>query len=557
MQTQLPFNKTNPQHLVLTSCILFLVQALFIATLGHRRPGPAGSDFVQLALGLICIASCVGAISRSRGMARHIWQLFAVTFAMWEVAQAIGVYIDLTQVQTLGSFDDILFFLSLIPFGALPFLDPNGESDSFDKLHILDFVQVCVLWLSILFLFSARIWTAATAFEFGPFVWSRNIAFDGLLAFTFTLRGLCSRRQVVRSFFVRMAVFLLLSGLADSYALDPKRNLPSGGWFDLIWSALLAIPIVIASTWKGRDQTLVDASVEPECLATNRLLPLLYPMVSFGALAYVGRVYPLLAAGLFTLAFLAFAARVLIIQHRLSQREIQLQIDIAKRVLAEETLRQSEIQYRILFESNPVPMWVFDRATLRFLQVNEAAIRHYGYSRDEFLSMTIDKIRPREDVPALLKELDHPIRGLEHAGAWRHMTKRGAIIDADIVTHDLEYHGIDAELVAVRDVTERKRAEETAQRLAAIVEFSEDAIIGKDLDGVITAWNRGAEKLYGYTGAEVIGRDLSLIRPQEKKPEVTEILEAVRDGKSIERFETHRNTKTGLLLDVALSISPI
>ena len=539
------------------SCILFLVQALFIATLGHQRPGPAVSDFVQLALGLICIAACVGAISRSQGMGRHIWQLFAATFAMWEVAQAIGVYIDLTQVQSLGPFDDILFFLSLIPFGALPFLDPNGESDSFDKLHILDFAQVCVLWLSFLLLFSARIWTTATAFEFGPFVWSRNLAFDGLLAFTFTLRGLCSRRQVVRYFFARMALFLLLSGLADSYALNPKRNLQSGGWFDLIWSALLAIPIVIASTWKGRDQTLVDASVEPECLATNRLLPLLYPVVSFGALAYVGRVYPLLSASLFTLAFLTFAARVLIIQHRLNHREIQLQVDIARRKRAEETLRESEIQYRLLFQSNPVPMWVFDRATLRFLQVNEAAIRHYGYSRDEFLSMTIDQIRPKEDVPALLKELDHPTHGLEDAGAWRHTTKTGAVIDVEVITHDLKYHGIDAELVAVRDVTERRKAEETAQRLAAIVEFSEDAIIGKNLDGVITAWNRGAEKLYGYAGAEVIGRDLSSILPPERKPEFTAILEAVRDGKSIEGFETHRNTKTGLLLDVALSISPI
>ena len=557
LQTQLPFTKTTPKHLVVASCILFLVQVLFIATFGHQRPGPAFSDFVQLALGLICIASCVGAISRSRGMGRHIWQLFATTFAVWEVAQAIGVYIDLTQVQSLGPFDDILFFLSVIPFGALPFLDPNGESDSFDKLHILDFVQVCVLWFSILFLFSARIWAAATAFELGPFVWSRNIAFDGLLAFTFTLRGLCSRRQVVRSFFVRMALFLLLSGLANSYALNPKRNLQSGGWFDLIWSALLAIPIVIASTWKGGDQTLKDASVEPECLATNRLLPLLYPMVSFGALAYVGRVYPLLSASLFTLAFLTFAARVLIIQHRLNHREVQLQIDIAKRMHAEKTLQESEIQYRLLFESNPVPMWVFDRARLRFLQVNEAAIQHYGYSRDEFLSMTIDQIRPEDDVPAPLRELDHPVHGLQEAATWKHLTKNGAVIDVEIVRHDLKYHGIDAELVAVRDVTERKKAEETAQRLAAIAEFSEDAIIGKNLDGVVIAWNRGAEKMYGYTSAEVVGRDLSLIVPPDKKPEITAILEAVRDGKPIEGFETHRTTKTGSLLAVALSVSPV
>jgi diguanylate cyclase (GGDEF)-like protein/PAS domain S-box-containing protein len=490
-------------------------------------------------------------------MGRHVWQLFATTFGMWQVAQAFGVYIDLTGVESFGGLDDILFFLSVIPFGALPFLDPNGESDSFDKLHILDFLQVCVLWFSILFLFSPRIWNASQAFEFGPFIWCRNIAFDGVLAFTFILRALCCRRQqLIRSFFLQMALFLILSGLADSYALHPRRNLQSGGWFDLVWSGLLAIPIVIASTWTNRGRTQ-NAHDTTECLATNRLLPLLYPILSVIALACVARVYPIVATGLFTLAFLAFAARVLIIQHRLKDREIQLQIDIAKRVRTEASLQESEIQYRLLFESNPVPMWVFDRATLRFLQVNEAAIRHYGYSRDEFLSMTIDKIRPKEDVPALLKELDHAIRGLEDAGAWRHLTKGGSVIDVEIVGHDLKYQGVDAELVAAHDVTERRKAAETAQRLAAIADFSEDAIIGKTLDGMIIAWNRGAQRMYGYASTEMIGRALSVIVPPEKKPEVTAILEAVRDGKSIEGFETHRITKTGSLLDVALSISPI
>jgi PAS domain-containing protein len=70
---------------------------------------------------------------------------------------------------------------------------------------------------------------------------------------------------------------------------------------------------------------------------------------------------------------------------------------------AEEALRQSEEQYRLLFESNPLPMWVFNRSDLRFLAVNEAAVRHYGFSRQEFLAMTIAEIRPEEDIPALLK----------------------------------------------------------------------------------------------------------------------------------------------------------
>src|ERR1035441_2196588 len=169
---------------------------------------------------------------------------------------------------------------------------------------------------------------------------------------------------------------------------------------------------------------------------------------------------------------------------------------------AEDALRQSELHYRLLFDSNPIPMWVFDRNTLKFLAVNGAAIQQYGYSSREFLTMTIADIRPGEDIPKLLQAIANPIKGLQQATIWRHRKKNGAIIDVEIVGHDLHFHGFEAELIAARDVTERKKAEETAQRLASIVEFSEDAIIGKSTDGVITSWNRAAEKMYGYTSAE-------------------------------------------------------
>jgi diguanylate cyclase (GGDEF)-like protein/PAS domain S-box-containing protein len=224
---------------------------------------------------------------------------------------------------------------------------------------------------------------------------------------------------------------------------------------------------------------------------------------------------------------------------------------------AESALRQSEIQYRLLFDSNPVPMWVFDRKTLKFLAVNEAASRQYGFSRPEFLTMTIADIRPEEDIPDLLEATAKPIHGLQEATIWRHRKKDGAIIDVEIVGHDLHFHGIEAELIAARDVTERKKAEETVQSLAYVVEFSEDAIIGKNLDGVITSWNRAAEKMYGYTSTEVIGRDLSLLFPSERQAEVQVIMERIQKGLPVRALETQRLTKGGSVLDVSESISPI
>jgi PAS domain S-box-containing protein/diguanylate cyclase (GGDEF)-like protein len=107
------------------------------------------------------------------------------------------------------------------------------------------------------------------------------------------------------------------------------------------------------------------------------------------------------------------------------------------------------------------------------------------------------------------------------------------------------------------DVTERKRAEEMRARMAAIVESSDDAIIGKTLDGLITSWNAGARKLFGYEAEEAIGQPIALILPPERLAEESSILERLRRGERVTHFETVRRRKDGGLLDVSLSISPI
>jgi len=243
--TRLSHPQGVSSRLIATSGVLLGAQAVVIATLGHHILGPLFSDVIQLALGVICILACTAAFRRSSGVARYAWRLLAVTFFVWAVAQGLGVYPDISGDHSLDKVDDVLFFLSLIPFGLLPFLDPDGEPNHFDKLHILDFAQVCIFWVSIFLCFSPRMWSPAAAFRIGHFTWSRNISFDGLLVVTFVLRALLTKSRAVRWLFGRMALFLLLSGLADSYALNPGQDLQPGGWFDLIWSVLLAIPILI------------------------------------------------------------------------------------------------------------------------------------------------------------------------------------------------------------------------------------------------------------------------------------------------------------------------
>ena len=142
----------------------------------------------------------------------------------------------------------------------------------------------------------------------------------------------------------------------------------------------------------------------------------------------------------------------------------ELETEEAERKSAEEALRDSEARYRLLFESNPFPMWVYDLETLSFLAVNTAVVRRYGYSPEEFLTMTIKDIRPVEDVPALLENISTVSEEPNESGGWRHQKKDGTIIDVEITSYPLTFAGRRAELVLANDITERKRAEEALNR---------------------------------------------------------------------------------------------
>jgi diguanylate cyclase (GGDEF)-like protein/PAS domain S-box-containing protein len=352
---------------VLAAIALLFLQATVIASLGQHKLAPLLSDLLQLGLGITCIASCGNAFHRSRGVARYVWRFFALTFIVWCLGQSLAVYIDISGNGALEGADEVIFFLSVVPFGMLPFLDPEDEPNVFDRLHILDFVQVCVFWFSIFLCFSPRLWSPASGYTIGPFLWSRNIAFDALLGLTFVFRAVLTRSRPVRQFFTRMFIFLMLSGLADSYALSPKSNLQPGGWFDLIWAALLLIPILIATTWKGDAKR---KSVRSHSVLVDEVFPLFCPLVSFLILAHVSGSYPALSLLLFAVSFVAFSVRVLIIQYR---------------------QQRAEEKYRAIFEDAVVGIFQA-KANGEFLSVNRALAHIFGYDSGEELIAEVSNL---------------------------------------------------------------------------------------------------------------------------------------------------------------------
>ena len=210
---------------------------------------------------------------------------------------------------------------------------------------------------------------------------------------------------------------------------------------------------------------------------------------------------------------------------------------------------------RALFGQNPHPMWVFDVETLEFLDVNEAAVRHYGYSRAEFLAMRIADICS-SDVADVTADPDAGRGAWKPAQTRRYRLKTGEIVNAEIASHTVTFAGRPAILVSTRDVTDRARTETERNLLAAIVEDCEDAIVGT-VDGIVVSWNAAAALVYGYTREEAIGQHLSLFIPAERAAELPDLLARLQRGERLAHYETERRRKDGSTVPVSLTLSPV
>ncbi len=232
-------------------------------------------------------------------------------------------------------------------------------------------------------------------------------------------------------------------------------------------------------------------------------------------------------------------------------------VDITDREKADAELRKSEQTFRSIFDHSNDAIFIINPAQDAIVDVNVKAWQLLGYSREELLSLPISAVHPYE-MPAL-QEFARSVS--ESGQGWTDtltcLHRDGHPIPAEISASTIERDGSMCMIALVRDITERKHAEKARAQLAAIVESSDDAMISKTLDGTITTWNKGAERLLGYTAEEAIGQNVTLIIPYDRLDEETSILARLDRGERIEHFETVRKRKDGSLLDVSLTISPL
>lgn len=233
-------------------------------------------------------------------------------------------------------------------------------------------------------------------------------------------------------------------------------------------------------------------------------------------------------------------------------------IDLTERERADRVLREKEAELERIVTQTP---FMLTRCTsdLRYRYVSRSYAKMFGYTPEEIAGKSIVEIVGKKALAEIRPNIERVLNGetVTYEALVPFKTAGLRYLHGVYVPDKNERGEVIGWIASLIDVTEQKRDESAAMRLAAVVQSSHDAIVAKDLNGIITNWNESAERIFGYKAKEIIGKSILTLIPEDRKEEETEILRKIRRGKSIEHYQTLRQCKDGRLVDVSLTISPI
>jgi PAS domain S-box-containing protein len=242
----------------------------------------------------------------------------------------------------------------------------------------------------------------------------------------------------------------------------------------------------------------------------------------------------------------------------LQQKALSLETEIAEHRAVEQRLRISENRYRRLFEASTDSILMVDPKSGRIADVNPFLLRLLDSTREQVVGLELWQVGLLPDQQAQQAFLEQMQRDrLLHYEMLELASTGGSPRYVEWVSTLFQPNGHEMIQCNLRDITDRLRSEEARLYLASIVSSSEDAIFSKGLDGIITSWNAAAERMFGYSAQEIVGKPVSLLYPPDRSDELTQIMEHIRRGEPFSHYETMRVRKDGSLLDVSVTVSPI
>src|SRR5277367_946380 len=498
-------------------------------------------DWFGVAAALLAAITSWLASSSAGPFGRRVWRLVSFSLFLAFVGELVYTYYFDYLQSSIGVWpSDVLVFFWAVPAMMALFLGPQDPDSGFRWLRTCDFIQVCtlVLALELSTLYVPSRWLAATqAMESRTL--GVGVIFFGLLAFSFLVRGLLTPFRTARRLFRRLAVFFFVFAITTNITLHnwAAGDYQQGMWPDLLWTMTYCLLAVLAATWNDAEQDLERVAAPSRgAQLLAQFSPLLIPAITFPLLLRMAHEQFLWSVVLATVSFAAAGGRMFVVHNQLlySSRELQ----------------RNHSLLRGITEGTTDAVFVKDLDG-RYLMMNTAGARFLGRSVAEVLGKTdVDLFVPQ--VGRAIMERDRKVveagetRTYEEFGTAAGVTRLYLATKGPFRDPGGQVIGL---LGICRDITDRKRAEEeirqSQQKLRMHIDHTPLAVVEWDLGLKVAAWNPSAERIFGYTREEALGKDASFFVPPHLQEHVNEIGRELLAGKATARSTNENLTKDG------------
>jgi two-component system cell cycle sensor histidine kinase/response regulator CckA len=527
---------------IVAAAVLIVVHVVLLVARYGTPVASLWGDWIGSIAGFVGALASWSASRRSGPFGRRVWRLVSFSVVLVSLGQlAYTYYFDYHHGPT-GAFwpSDILVFFWAVPVMMTLFLSPRDPHSGFRWLRLCDFAQVCalVLALELSTLFVPSRWQISER-AMAARIFYAGVAFFGLLALSFLLRGLLTRFHTARAFFLRMAAFFFAFAITSNTTLFAfaNENFRAGTWPDLLWTITDCFLIVIAATWDGAEGSPEPGEpIRPGFQLLMQFSPLLIPAIVFPLVLGIAQEQFLWAVVLVTVSFVAASGRLFVVQNQLleSSRELQKNLSLLQGIT----------------EGTTDSVFVKDLQG-RYLLINSAGANLLGRRVEEVIGKDDSELFTPETGREIMAA-DRKVVESGRAQTYEEIGVSAGVARTYLSTkgpHRDSNGGIIGLLGICRDITDRKRAEQefrqSQQKLRIHFEHTPLAVIEWDTQLRITEWSPSAERVFGYSRQEAIGRDSSLLVPPALREHVDGIGRQLLTQKGGTRSTNDNLTKDG------------